>query len=328
MTSLPERAAPRRIASIDQFRGYAILGMVFVNYVGEFKSMPEFFKHHADWMSYADTIAPAFMFVVGMGFRLSFLNHCAKGGLNAARWTALKRYVTLVVVGAILYGPLDPVCDWWDALVDIGFAGLLALPFIEKGAAVRASMAVLYLAVFQALFLYAGYGEWTMAKSIDGGPLGPLSWAFILLMGTLAYDLLVTADARKIITWALALGVGLFVAGWILKVEWPGVKEVWPYSQKGMTAPYPISSTGLCFLTFAAFYYLCDVRGLLLPHLSVLGKNALVIYIVQQALLDLHEGFISHESGVLMTLAGFVAFYFMCYAVAWRLHKDNIIIRL
>lgn len=318
----------KRIVSLDEFRGYAILGMIFVNYVGQFGVMPQLFKHRHGTMSYADTIAPAFMFVVGMGFRLSMLRRVEKIGLWPARWKAFKRYVILILVGIVLYGPMSYWRDWWDALVDIGFAGLLALPFIEKKIHFRLTAAAFYLILFQLLFLFTGYGEWTLQHSIDGGPLGPLSWAFILLMGTVAYDLLATQKRRKIVTRALVWGVGLFVAGWILKLEWPGVKEAWPYTQKGMTIPYPMSSTGLCFLTFLAFYYICDVVGFRFPHLSVLGKNALTIYVVQQALLGMHGTFISDKSGVIMAIAGFLCVYLLCYAVAWRLHKDNIIIKL
>jgi hypothetical protein len=37
---------------------------------------------------------------------------------------------------------------------------------------------------------------------------------------------------------------------------------------------------------------------------------------------------VSKGSSVLAALLGFTAFMMFCYAVAWRLHKDNIIIRL
>ena len=316
----------KRILSLDQYRGYAIFGMILVNYLGNFDAMPEQFRHHRDWFSYADTIAPIFMFVVGMGFRMSFGRRAAKIGLWPARWAAAKRYATLTLVGVVIYGG-----EWqwiWDALVDIGIAGLLAIPFIERGAGIRVGAATFYLILFQLLYTFAGYGAWTMPNSIDGGPLGPLSWAFILLLGTLAYDLLATGDRRKIVVQSLAWGIGLFALGWVFKVEWPGIKEMWPFSQRGMTMPYPIAATGLCFLHFLFFYYVCDVFGFEFPGLGIIGMNALTIYCVQQAMLDIGGTYISDESGVLMALVGFTGFYLFCYGVAWRLYKDKIVIRL
>ena len=329
-TLQPRPASSARIASIDQYRGYAIFGMIWVNYLGQFDSMPWQFKHHHYGMSYADTIAPLFMFVVGMGFRLSYQKRVEKDGYGPATWRALKRYIVLIGVGIVLYGPmLDNWRYWWDALVDIGFGGILALPFMLRSQGVRAGAAIVYLAVYQVLYMTTGYGEWTMDRSIDGGPLAILSWAPILLFGTIAYDLIATRDRRKILYGCIGWGVALCVAGWLLKLEWPGVKEEWPFSQRGMTIPYPLYSTGLCFLMFLPFYWICDIKGWRIPTLSVLGMNPLVIYIVQYALLELYDTFIvPKDSGVTMALVGFTALILACYAVAWRLYKDNVVIKL
>jgi len=56
--------APQRILSIDQFRGYAVLTMIFVNFIGRFDLTPWMLKHHKVGMSFNDTIAPIFIFVV------------------------------------------------------------------------------------------------------------------------------------------------------------------------------------------------------------------------------------------------------------------------
>lgn len=319
-----------RIASIDQYRGYAIFGMILVNYLGGFDSMPWHFKHHDNGMSYADTIAPLFMFVAGMGLRLSLLRrltHESPGKVHAA---ILRRCTVLILVGIVVYGPaLDNWRYWWDALVDIGCAGILALPVLSRSTRVRAVAAFTYLLLFQILYMATGYGEWTMARSIDGGPLGPLSWAFILLLGTIAYDAIATKDRRGIVWTCLIWGLVLSLMGWALRAEWPGLKAEWPFTQRGMTMPYALYSTGLCFLMYLPFYLLCDVRGWKFPHLATLGMNPLVIYIVQQALGDMHGSFIvSGDSSLYMAVLGFTAFYFACYAVAWRLEKDRVVIKL
>lgn len=331
MSANPTSAtAPTRIASIDNYRGYAVFGMIFVNYLGGFDSMPWQFKHHHYGMSYADTIAPLFMFVVGMGLRLSLQRRIAQDGPARAYMAALRRYITLIGVGIVLYGPsLDNWRYWWDALVDIGFAGILALPFLMRGVGVRTAAALGYLVLFQALYMTTGYGEWTMPKSIDGGPLGPLSWATILLFGTIAYDIIADGDRSRMVWKCVAWGLVLCVAGWLLRIEWPGLKAEWPFTQRGMTAPYPLYSTGLCFLMYLPFYYVCDVKGWKIPHLSALGVNPLVVYIVQQALGEMHGAFIvAEDSGIAMACVGFAAFYLSCYAVAWRLHRDRIVIKL
>ena len=265
-----------------------------------------------------------------MGFRLSYQRRVQKDGYRLATQRALRRYLVLILVGIVLYGPaLDNWRYWWDALVDIGFAGILALPFMLRTVPVRTTAAVVYLVMYQILYMTTGYGEWTMDRSIDGGPLGILAWAPILLFGTIAYDLIATQNRRTIVAGCLAWGIALCAAGWILKLGWGDVKEPWPFTQRGMTAPYPLYSTGLCFLTYLPFYWICDVKGWRIPMLTILGLNPLVFYMVQQALLDMHGTFIVPEdSGPLMAVAGFAALILACYAVAWRLYKDNVVIKL
>jgi predicted acyltransferase len=328
-TDLPSADASR-IPSIDQYRGYAVFGMILVNYLGGFDSMPWHFKHHDNAMSYADTIAPLFMFVAGMGLRLSLLRRLAHGTPGEVYPAILRRFTALILVGIVVYGPaLDNWRYWWDALVDIGFAGILALPVLCLGKTARALTAFAYLLLFQVLYMITGYGEWTMARSIDGGPLGPLSWAFIFILGTIAYDAIATKDRRRIVWTCLGWGVALCALGWLLRAEWPGLKEAWPFTQRGMTMPYALYSTGLCFLMYLPFYFICDVRGWKLPHLTALGMNPLVIYIVQQALGDMHGSFlVPDDSTPYMAVLGFTAFYLACYAVAWRLEKDRVVIKL
>ncbi len=149
--SAEQLATPKpagRIASMDQLRGYAMFGMMVVNYLGYFKWSPPvldwLLKHHKEGFSYADTIAPLFVFVVGMGFRISLKRRIEKFGLWAARWRAAKRYLVLFLIGIAFYGPAWRI-DWWDALTHIGLSGLLALPFIDKKVPVRVAAAMGYL---------------------------------------------------------------------------------------------------------------------------------------------------------------------------------------
>ena len=64
--------AGQRIISLDQFRGYTVLGMFLVNFVGGFEATHYLLKHHNTFCSYSDTIMPQFLFAVGFAFRLTF----------------------------------------------------------------------------------------------------------------------------------------------------------------------------------------------------------------------------------------------------------------
>ncbi|MFM8189440.1 MAG: hypothetical protein ACKN85_13260, partial [Pirellula sp.] len=67
----PKRELGRRLSSLDQFRGYTVLGMLVVNYSGDYAACPQLWKHSNDYLSYADTIMPQFLFAVGFSLRLT-----------------------------------------------------------------------------------------------------------------------------------------------------------------------------------------------------------------------------------------------------------------
>ena len=294
----PLAGKPDRIPAIDQLRGYAIFGMLLVNSKVLFfdavaptvqgSSIERFWgallgqlSHHRESFSYADTVAPLFVFVVGMGMRLSWLRRSEAVGAGQTRKAMVKRYTLLVLIAFAIYA------GWlWDALMDIGLAGLLAVMLIDKRPRTRIAAAFAFVVLYQAMHMFTSYGVWSVngrwslqeadyipllvrlipshgelfGATLNGGPLGPLSWCMMLLLGSVAYDLMKAGDEKKFVTGARAWGVGLCAAGYALHIEWPGLKQQWPFSARYMTAPFPLWSTGLCFLHLLAFWLICSTR--------------------------------------------------------------------
>jgi len=123
-------------------------------------------------------------------------------------------------------------------------------------------------------------------------------------------------------------GIGLSALGWALKFEWPGIKAAWPFTQFGMSAPYPLYSTGLCFFTLLFFHYVCDVRALRFPHLSTLGENPLVLYLVHHVFIGIGMLLLPQSASLPAILAGFLGVYAACYALAYGLHRKHIIVKV
>lgn len=250
-TPPPTDPAAGRIASLDQYRGYAIFGMLLVNFFGHYDTKwvdalgmgwlktPLYFifgeqlHHHGEFMTYADTIAPIFMFVVGIGMRLSWLRRVGKVDPGTARKSMAKRYFTLVLIAFAIY------TGWlWDALMNIGLAGLMALLIVDKKWSVRIAYALGLVVAYQLIFSYTSYGEWLLrmgkygrelewpwqtifiplrgdllSVQINGGLIGHWSWAFMLIFGTIAYDIMATQNRKKILTGLIGFGLILTVAG-------------------------------------------------------------------------------------------------------------------
>ena len=244
-----------RIASLDQFRGYAIFGMLLVNFFGHYKtewvkelndswikSALEFIfgqqlHHHGEYMTYADTIAPIFMFVVGIGMRISWIRRVGKVDSSTARKSMAKRYFTLVLIAFAIY------TGWlWDALMNIGLAGLMAVLIVDKKWPVRIAYALGLVVAYQLMFSYTSYGElmlrlgkygrefeWPWISMflplrgelldvpINGALFGHWSWAFMLIFGTIAYDIMATQDRKKIVVGLAGFGIILSIAGWVAR---------------------------------------------------------------------------------------------------------------
>jgi predicted acyltransferase len=105
-TALEPAAQPRRVLSIDIFRGLTMLVMVFVNEVSECKGLP-WWTHHAptraDYMTYVDMVFPAFLFIVGMSIPLAIGRRIAKGDSTLGLWGhVLARALGLAALGLLL----------------------------------------------------------------------------------------------------------------------------------------------------------------------------------------------------------------------------------
>jgi len=105
----------RRLAALDQFRGYTMAGMFLVNFIGGFAAVHPIFSHHNTYCSYADTIMPGFFFAMGFSFRLSFLRRAQEVGLAGGIRHALWRNFKLFIVGFLAYNA-DNVPEVWHTI--------------------------------------------------------------------------------------------------------------------------------------------------------------------------------------------------------------------
>jgi len=240
--ALAPAPASGRIVSMDQFRGYTVVGMIVVNFVGGLNAIHDILKHHNVYFSYADTIMPSFMFAAGFSYRLTMTRRLAQVGPRQAYGRVVMRGLALVLISLMMYGFGDKFSSWkemnlesarnfiiglikadlWEVLAIIGVAQILLLPFIGLGTRGRAITLLAFLVthiVISDLFNFNfvhGKPNWldnllgTNGKTAwDGGTFGLLAWGAIMLGGTLAYDLLSTQppakSASKLLGWGTAL---------------------------------------------------------------------------------------------------------------------------
>jgi predicted acyltransferase len=203
-----ENISPSRLSSLDHFRGYAVAGMIVVNFLGGYACTPRILKHTNDYCSYADTIMPNFLFAVG--FAIAMVWERMRGKDAADRrgvWLRFaRRCAMLMLVAFVVYFPFDTPelsnriqdldfwfriwkRDWFQTLNHIAWTTLWLLPVLPFRWPIR----WIWLAGSLALHIYLShwfYFHWmhTEPGGIDGGPLGFLTWSTASMLGLWAGD--------------------------------------------------------------------------------------------------------------------------------------------
>ena len=222
---------PLRLASIDVFRAITMFLMIFVNDLWTLKDIPAWLEHtaaEADGMGLADTIFPAFLFIVGLSIPLAIQAREKKGdSRRQIELYVLVRAVALLIMGffhvnlenynasaALLSKPV------WQILITVGFLFI----WLDYPSSIRRlkkiwlqTIGAILLVTLAALYKGSDGDNVTWMRPQWWGILGLIGWSYLLC--TLAYLL-----SRKL---PFLIAVFLFFqmlniavhAGWLTNIE-------------------------------------------------------------------------------------------------------------
>jgi len=267
--------AGRRLESIDQFRGFAIILMVAANYLAGVESIPTWLKHAPDiGLTIIDLIAPFFIFAVGLTFVLS-----AQRRFKSEDWRKMavhlsKRGLALIGLGALItagenYFDITPLPANWGVLQAIGVATLITILVILLPTYLRLGIGLGLLVGYQALL--DRFWLQNVLNSSHGGLPGSLSWAAMLILATVLADLFhATSGPRHqyLIGVLFTLIAGLLLAIWV------------PVSKNRVSASYVLVSLAASGVMFWVFHHLTNHVKVSLSWLTMWGKNPLILYIL------------------------------------------------
>lgn len=355
----PTPAPADRLASLDQFRGYTVVGMLFVNFAGGYKSIPTTFGHHHTYCSYADTIMPQFLFAVGFAMRLTFLKRLAVEGAATAYKKAIFRGLGLMLLGCVVYHLTGGFKSWsevqsqnwpkffeelfkrgpFETLTHIGATTLLCLPFIAKTVPVRIGATVGF-AIAHIVLSIVWYYKWnlTSPNGIDGGPLACFSWAVPLLIGSLVYDL-----KDKPMLPSLGLGVALCALAMTMMFvgnrdaafpfTGPGPKETvklneWTMSQRAGSVTYTLFGAGFAVLVYQLFRVLSDRLKFNVPVFDQFGRHALAAYIIHDMVAGMVKPFTPRDAPAWYVLSAFAVYFGVSWLFVRYLDRNKLFLRL
>lgn len=228
-----QAAAPARLASLDAFRGFVILTMIFVNYCSGMSGIPWWMEHapaDMDGYSYVDVVFPGFLFIVGVAIPLSLQKRIARGD---SRWGLLFRIIpralSLMFLGTIFVSKENYSSEatgmpsyLWDFIFYLSMMVLWRVEPSPKGrgegegkVARSAVSKILRIAAFAALAIIVvifrqnledGAGT-AWLRTSWWGILGMIGWAY--LASSIAY--LLTKGSQTALMGILGFMIALYI---------------------------------------------------------------------------------------------------------------------
>jgi len=293
-----ENILPKRLVSLDAFRGFTIISMLMVNNPGYDSAFPRQFRH-ASWgemVTFCDMIFPWFLFIVGVAIPFSASSfHKKYPGFFPYFNKALKRAVLLIFFGILIDSSIQKrVAIGMDVLQLIGLAFFCGAMCYELTRQWRIIVAVLLLIIHWALIRFmpipgVGAGFFEPQKNIISyinqhlapyhlaGILSVIPTTSLVLIGTFFGDLFRDQNVKP-----LKKLVTLFITGAILTL----LGILWnydlPFSKAVWTVSYILFSAGLGCIVLGVFYYIIDImdyKKWAFPFV-VYGMNAITAYFI------------------------------------------------
>lgn len=310
-----------RLKSVDVLRGATIMAMILVN---EEFSKDDSYRQlaHAEWngWTFADTIFPTFLFIVGVSLALSTESRLTRGG-DRIRLSehALRRSLLLFACGVVIellrfparefpFVGFEPHLQLTGVLQKIAICYFVAFNIYLwmglRGVVVGIiGLNLLYLGL---LYLYPvpgcgpgsltvdcnfpGYVDetvidgfrWTIPAFDPDGVGSILPAISSVLFGAAAGQLLRSdRPRRQRLIWLLAAGIALLASGELLSMWVPINKQLW-------TTSFAVLMAGLSAAALAA----CSlVDGRALPRwmrpLEIFGLNAIAAYLISRLIVNI-----------------------------------------
>ncbi len=271
-----------RLASIDCFRGFAVMLMVMSSHLFTVETLPASFRHAPDGsLTFPDLGAPWFIFAISLTYGASLRRRWARDGPARTTWHFLRRCLILFAIGFVMAFVQTALGRnaggvYWGVLQAIAVAIALTLPTLLLPAAPRALVGLALLAVYQILMVR--YWLPLVLAAPHGGPLGALGWTSLLILCTVCADLYLDPKQRETIFPAaglLAIAAGL------------ALSPIVPITKPRISASYVLVSLGVAVLLFWVFHLMTERLGWRFQGFATWGRNPLVLYVLQYAFIGL-----------------------------------------
>jgi predicted acyltransferase len=188
------QSLPKRLLSIDVLRALTMFLMIFVNDASGVKHIPQWIDHaaeDADAMGFADTIFPAFLFILGLSLPFAINNRIKKGeSLSSILIYILTRSAALLIMGFYhvnleRYNSAAAIIPKaaWALIITVAFFFIwLDYPATMKKASKYALMGLGIALLIAMAVIYKGgkVDHVTWMRTSWWGILGIIGWSYLV----------------------------------------------------------------------------------------------------------------------------------------------------
>jgi predicted acyltransferase len=309
-----------RLLSLDQFRGLAILLMIFANSPEHYQNVSPYLKHAPPHSFHLpDIVAPMFLFAIGFSAELSFQSRRRKNGTPKTVLHFLLRNVILFACGFV--GTLLVRENRWDILQTLGAAGLMALPLLFLKPAPRWTIALLIAVAFQMTLIgcFGAEARHFVSRGRSPFPFSLFCLLFILISGSCLSARLKGKPYATRMLWLAAAGTILLVAEYVF--------TLWIPFRKG-TLSFALLTTGTSAYLLLLFTLLSERFQLSIQPLEALGRNALLCYMLSSVLILAERAILPEDVSAAAAMAGFGGVMALVYLTATILDRRKIYLKL
>ncbi|PUZ27053.1 Predicted acyltransferase [Chitinophaga costaii] len=238
----------QRVAAIDILRAITMVLMIFVNDLWTLKDIPGWLEHvgaHEDGMGLADTVFPAFLFIMGLSIPYAIAHRKSKGD-NVGQLVGhiILRTIALVVMGTYLVNSEElniAATGMSSTMFDvIGCTCFIVIwntyptswnKLLARGLQVVAIAVLLYM-----VYIFRGgrNGELHTFEHSWWGILGLIGWSY--LVGALVYAFSGDRLGVNLLAWALMLGLCIANHAHVLPQSAVLREIIGPLGEGGLTA--------------------------------------------------------------------------------------------
>ena len=278
METQEESIDKKRYLSIDVFKGFIILLMVFVNSLPFFENIPPWTKHSQDYgITYVDLIAPCFIFIMALNFSMSYNHRIERDSKMNVYFHFIIRNLILIGIGLFLNMDFNSsgIIFRWGILQVLGMSGLILLLVCKFPFFLRLFIGFAIIIIHQ--YLLSTYIGDIIFDMLEGGIFGSLSWGAMIIFTSLICDGFLKNKAEK---YFIIMGLFFCIIGIMISF-------IWGVSRFRITLPFVFISVGLSALIYYLFYFLFDKRKNMKDNfLSIMGKNSLILFIIHYILVN------------------------------------------